>query len=98
MDDFNISVSRIEMVGRAGKNAEVCVIFKFERGPIVFKIQLFLEHADFDDTEMIKAARSILQYIFAQLAVQCETWRLTNAELEELKNLNLRPGGPKDAS
>jgi hypothetical protein len=98
MDDFNISVSRIEMVGRAGKNAEVCVTFKFERGPIVFQMSLFLEHADFDDSEMIKAARSILHDIFAQLAVQCETWRLTSAELEELKNSNLRPGGPKDAS
>jgi hypothetical protein len=98
MDDFNISVSRIEMVGRAGKNTEVCITFTFERGPIVFEMPLFLKHADFDDTEMIKAARSILHNIFAQLAVQCETWRLTSAELEELKKLNLRPEGPKGAS
>ena len=98
MDDFNISVSRIEMVGRVCKNTEVCVTFTFERGPIVFQMPLFLEHADFDDTEMIKAARSILHDIFAQLAVQCETWKLTSAELEELKHLNLRPDEPKDAS
>ena len=51
MDDFNISVSRIEVVGRVGKNTEVCVTFTFERGPIVFQVPLFLEHADFDDTE-----------------------------------------------
>jgi hypothetical protein len=98
MDDFKINVSRIEMVGRSGKNTEVCVTFKFERGPIVFQIPLFLEHEDFDDTEMIKAARSILHDIFTHLTMQCETWRLTGAELEDLKNLNLRPGGPKDAS
>jgi hypothetical protein len=98
MDDFNISVSRIETAGRVGKNTEVCVTFTFERGPIVFQMPIFLQHADFDDTEMIKVARSILHNIFAQLAVQCETWKLTSAELEELKNLNLRPEGPKDAS
>src|ERR1700754_3902571 len=98
MNDFNISLSRIETVGRVGKNTEVCVTFTFERSPIVFQVPIFLEHADFDDTEMIKVARSILHNIFAQLAVQCETWKLTSAQLAELKILNLRPEGPKGAS
>jgi len=97
MDDFKISVARIEVAERTGRNMEVCVTFKFERGPIAFQIPLFLEHEDFDDTEMVKAARSILHDIFAHLAMQCETWRLTGTELKDLKNLNLRPEETKDA-
>jgi len=97
MDDFKINVARIDMVGCARKETEVCT-FHFQRDPIVFQVPLFLKHGDFDDTEMIKAARSILHDIFTHLALQCETWRLTSTELESPKHLNLRPGLQKDAS
>jgi hypothetical protein len=91
MNEFKISVSRIEMVARAGANKEVCITFKFERAPIIFQIPIFLSHGDFDDTEMIRAARNALHRIFADLADQCESWSLTPAELQELVNSNLRP-------
>jgi hypothetical protein len=94
MNEFKISVSRIEMVARAGENEEVCVTFNFERPPIMFQIPIFLGHKDFDDTEMIKAARNAMQRIFAELASQCESWSLSNTELQELANMNLRPTTP----
>jgi hypothetical protein len=91
MKKFKIKVSRIEMVAGARGDQEVCITFDFERPPIVFQIPLFLKHKDFDDTEMIRAARNTLHGIFIDLARQSESWSLTSAELEELVNLNLRP-------
>jgi hypothetical protein len=41
MNEFKISVSRIEMVARAGVNEEVCVTFNFERPPTFFKSGYF---------------------------------------------------------
>jgi hypothetical protein len=91
MNEFKINVSRIEMVAGAGESKEVCITFKFERAPINFQIPIFLRHRDFDDTEMIRAARNTLHRIFADLANQCESWSLTPAELQEMVNANLRP-------
>ena len=58
MEEFNISVSRIEMIAPAGGDQEVCITFKFERPPIDFQVPIFLKHSDFDDTEMVRAART----------------------------------------
>jgi hypothetical protein len=91
MKKFNIKVARIETVARPEQNTEVCITFKFERSPIAFQIPIFLKHKDFDDTEMIKAARNALHRIFLELANQCETWSLTSTELQGLVNLNVRP-------
>lgn len=98
MNEFKINVSRIEMVPRVGETKEVCITFKFERPPIAFQIPIFLRHQDFDDTEVIRAARNSLHGIFADLALQCESWSLTGAELQELLDLNLRPTTPGHAS
>ena len=94
MNEFKINDARIEMVARAGEEEEVCITFKFERPPIAFQIPIFFGHQDFDDTEVIRAARNTLHGIFADLAVQCESWSLTGAELQELLDMNLRPMTP----
>ena len=94
MNEFKISVSRIEVVASAGENEEVCVTFNFERPPIIFQIPIFLGHKDFDDTEMIRAARNAMQRIFVELASQCESWSLSSTELQGLANMNLRPTTP----
>jgi hypothetical protein len=91
MKKFKIKASRVEMVAGAQGDQEVCITFDFERPPIAFQIPLFLKHKDFDDTEMIRAARNTLHGIFTDLARQSESWSLTSAELQELVNLNLRP-------
>jgi len=97
MEEFNISVSRIETIAPAGGDQEVCITFKFERPSIDFQVPIFLKHSDFDDTEMVRAARNALHRIFVDLANQCESWSLTRAELQELVSLNVRPAVPRDA-
>jgi hypothetical protein len=97
MEEFNIRVSRIETAALAGGDQEVCITFKFERGPINFQVPIFLKHMDFDDTEMVRAARNALHRIFVDLANQCDSWSLTRAELQELVSLNVRPAAPRDA-
>jgi hypothetical protein len=97
MKEFRISVSRIEMVARVTGEKEVCITFQFERPPTIFRISIFLAHKDFDDTEMIRAARNTLHGIFTDLANQCESWSLTSSELQKLLNLNLRPPNSRDS-
>jgi hypothetical protein len=95
MNNFKIAVSRVEMITPSEGNKEVCVTFKFERAKIGFQIPIFLKHEDFDDTEMIRAARNTLHAIFLDLASQCESWSLTGTELRELMTSNLRPATPR---
>ena len=95
MKDFKITVSRVEMVTPSQGKKEVCVTFKFERDQVVFQIPICLRHKDFDDTEMICAARNTLHAIFSDLAKQCKSWSLTDTELRELMMSNLRPATPR---
>ncbi len=46
---------------------------------------------DFDDTEIIQAARDTLHRIFAELAAESKQWKLTLQERKMLSNDNLRP-------
>jgi len=50
-----------------------------------------LQGRDFDDTEVVQAARSSLYRMFVDLANQCRIWELSPAELERLSKMNLRP-------
>jgi hypothetical protein len=86
------------MVAGSGGDSEVCVTFQFDRPPVAFQIPIFLKQKDFDDTEMIEAARNALHRIFADLASQCESWSLNSAELQALVNLNVRSTKSRDAS
>jgi hypothetical protein len=46
---------------------------------------------DFDDTEMVQAARDVLHWIFVDLAAQTQEWKLTVEELQQLSSMSLRP-------
>jgi len=96
VDPFKIKLARIELVKPAEavgieQDEDVCLTFEFARAPISFQVPICLPHRDFDDTEVVKVARNALHGIFAQLADQCEDWRLTDTELQELSSMNLRP-------
>jgi hypothetical protein len=96
VDPFKIKLARIELVkpaeaGEIEAGEGVCLTFEFERAPNSFQVPICLPRRDFDDTEVVKVARNALHVIFAQLAEQCEDWHLTDAELQELSNMNLRP-------
>jgi hypothetical protein len=60
-------------------------------GPIGFHIPIYLQGRDFDDTEVVQAARNSLYRMFADLADQSKVWELSPAELERLSKMNLRP-------
>jgi hypothetical protein len=66
-------------------------VFQIERGPIGFHIPIYLQGRDFDDTEVVQAARNSLYRMFADLANQSKVWELSPAELERLSKMNLRP-------
>jgi hypothetical protein len=46
---------------------------------------------DFDDTEMVQAARSALHRTFVELAAQSQKWKLTAQDLRQLSSMSLRP-------
>ena len=91
MNEFQIKLARIEVVARSETDEEVCMTFRFERPPINFEIPIFVHRHHFDDTEMVKVARNMLHQTFAQLTAQCDEWQLTDAELQGLGDLNVRP-------
>jgi hypothetical protein len=91
MSKFTIKVARIETTGRSRQHGQVCVTFQLERGPVHFQVPIPLSVKDFDDTEMIQAARSALHRTFAELASQSQNWKLTAKDLKQLSRMSLRP-------
>jgi hypothetical protein len=52
---------------------------------------MYLSIKDFDDTEMIRAARSALHRMFVELASQSQNWKLTAKDLRQLSSMSARP-------
>jgi hypothetical protein len=52
---------------------------------------VLLSKEDFDDTEMVQAARHALHWMFVDLAAQTREWNLTAQELQQLSAMSLRP-------
>ncbi len=90
MNKFKIKVARIETTGRGEQERQVCVTFQLDRRPISFKVPVLLSLKDFDDTEMVQAARNALHGIFAELASQSRKWKLTANGLKQLSDLSMR--------
>jgi hypothetical protein len=89
MSKFKIKMARIEATsGRA--DTQVCVTFQIHRGTINFPVSIHLNGSDYDDTEMIKTARSILHRTFVELAGQTRPWSLSAKKLRLLSGMNLR--------
>jgi hypothetical protein len=91
MSKFNIAVARIEVVAREGKSSQVRVTFQIAREPLRFQVPVFVNMEDFDDTEMLQAARNELYRLLIELAAQTQDWELTAQELAQLSNLSSRP-------
>lgn len=91
MSEFIIKLARIEVFEEGEQGKQVCAVFQIERGPIGFHIPIYLQGRDFDDTEVVQAARNSLYRMFADLANQSKVWELSPAELQRLSKMNLRP-------
>jgi hypothetical protein len=91
MDKFNIKVARIEMISPNEKGEDIRLTFQFEGHQTIFTLPIFLNSYEFDDTEIVKVARSKLHDVFWQLCSQCEDWQLTDDERRELAGINVRP-------
>jgi hypothetical protein len=90
MSKFKITVARIEVDARDKQNAQVRITFQVDRAPISFHVPILLSIRDFDDTEMVQAARSALHRI-VELAAQSQKWKLTVQDLQQLSSMSLRP-------
>jgi hypothetical protein len=90
MSKFRIKVARIEATTRSGP---VCITFQIERGAVGFQVPIRLNASDYDDTEMVQAARSTLHRTFAELAAQSRDWKLSAKDLRQLSRMSLRPTG-----
>ena len=91
MSKFKITVARIEVDARGKQDAQVRITFRIDRAPISFQVPIFLSIRDFDDTEMVQAARSALYRTLVELAAQSQKWKLTSEDLRQLSSISLRP-------
>ena len=72
-------------------DAQVRIMFQVDRAPLSFQLPILLSIKDFDDTEMIQAARSALHRTFVELAAQSQKWKLTPQDLRQLSSMSSRP-------
>jgi hypothetical protein len=91
MNKFKIKVARIETTGRDEQNEQVCVTFQLDRRLTSFQVPVLLGINDFDDTEMVQAARNAIHLIFAELASQSLEWKLTANDVKQLSSISMRP-------
>src|SRR5438552_14650739 len=70
MSKFKIKVARIETGIGSRADPHVCVTFQIKRAEVSFQVPIRLSVSDYDDTEMVQAARSALHRTFAELAAQ----------------------------
>lgn len=90
MSEFNVTLARIEAVAEDEQGTQVCAVFLIERGPIGFHVPIYLFARDFDNTEMVQAAKNSLYRMFEDLADQSKVWELSPTELERLAKMNVR--------
>jgi hypothetical protein len=92
MSKFKIKVARIEA---AAGSRTVCITFQIERGAMRFQVPIRLNVRDYDDTEMVQAARSTLHRAFVELAAQSQDWKLSAKDMQQLSSMSLRPNARK---
>jgi hypothetical protein len=88
MSKCKIKVARIEAA--AGGRA-VCITFQIDRGAVSFQVPIHLSANEYDDTEMVQAARGTLHRTFVELAAQSRDWELSAKDLRQLSCMSLRP-------
>jgi hypothetical protein len=89
---FKIKIARIEMISPNELGENIRLTFQFESRQTSFELPIFLKSSEFDDTEIVRVARSKLHGVFSQLCNQCEDWQLTDDERREFAQINVRPG------
>ncbi len=55
------------------------------------RVPIYLKVSDYDDTEMIQAARNALHRMFVELSYQTLHWKLSAKELRLLSDMSSRP-------
>ena len=90
MSKFKIKVARIEAATGSRADSQVCITFQIDRGTIGFQVPIRLSVMDYDDTEMVQAARSTLHRTFVELAAQTRHSKLSAKELGLLSGMSLR--------
>jgi hypothetical protein len=91
MSKFKIKLARIEAVAGAERDPQVCITFQIDRERVSFQVPIFLRIGDFDDTEMVRAARSALHRVFVELAAQSRSGKLSTKDLQQLSKGSSRP-------
>ena len=89
MSKFKIKMARIEAASDRA-DTQVCVTFQINHGSVSFQVPISLKVSDYDDTEMVQAARGALHRIFVELAIQTLHWKLSAKELRLLSGMSLR--------
>jgi hypothetical protein len=87
---FKIRVARIERMAGGRSGQQVCITFAITRQAVAFQVPICLNVSDYDDTEMVQAARHTLHQIFRELAVQSRHWKLSAKDLRQLSRTNSR--------
>ena len=87
---YKFSLARLEVISPTADRL-VRATFSIECQQTSFQLSITLEMKDFDDTEIIRAARDTLHRIFAELSAESKQWKLTPQERKMLSNENLRP-------
>lgn len=90
MRKFKIKMARIETASGRHANSQVCITFQIDRGTVTFQVPIHLKGSDYDDTEIVQAARNTLHRTFVELAAQTRDWNLSAKELRLLSGMSLR--------
>lgn len=90
MSKFKIKMARIEAASGRRADSQVCITFQIDRAPFSVRVPILLNVRDYDDTEMVQAARSTLHRTFVELAAQTRDWNLSAKELRRLSSMSLR--------
>jgi hypothetical protein len=85
MREFKITLARIEAVDEGEQGKQICAVFHIKRDLIGFDVPIYLRASDFDNSEMVQAAKNSLHRMFIELAKQSKVWELSPAELERLR-------------
>jgi hypothetical protein len=88
---FMIKIARIEVIPPNERTEDIRLTFQFDSSQTSFALPIFLRSCEFDDTEIVKVARSKLHDVFWQLCGQCEDWQMTDDERRELASISVRP-------
>ncbi len=90
MSKFKIKMARIEATRGGRADTDVCITFQIDRGTVDFQVPIRLNGSDYDDTEIVQAARNMLHQTFAELTAQTRDWSLSANELRSLSAISMR--------